>query len=68
MPPDPVMIFVDGESMTIRGQHIAEVSGLELSEGEYYKRDQFLWIPQGRGFHTPFGTVAISDRVPNCLR
>src|SRR5579872_5122143 len=39
------MLFVDGENLTIRGQKIAETSGITLIEGHEYKRDTYVWFP-----------------------
>ncbi len=43
------MAFVDGENLTLRGQQVAESVGLELTEGEFFKRDCFVWIPGTEG-------------------
>ncbi len=43
------MAFVDGENFTIRGQKVAVTNGLQLAEGDWYKKDCFLWIPGWRG-------------------
>src|SRR5437879_610617 len=42
------MSFTDGENFTIRAQKVARDCGLELIEGDHYRRDRFVGIP---GFH-----------------
>src|SRR5687768_928317 len=39
------MLFVDGENFTIRGQQIATQHDIELDDGPFFKRDNFLWAP-----------------------
>jgi len=39
------MLFVDGENFTIRGQELADKRSIVLTEGRYYCKDTFLWIP-----------------------
>ena len=48
---DGWMAFVDGENFTIQAQEVASENGLNLVEGEYFKRDCFIWLPTipGRG-------------------
>jgi hypothetical protein len=41
------MLFVDGENLTIRAQEIADAEGVALSEGPFYMRDTFVWLPGG---------------------
>ncbi len=43
------MMFVDGENFTFRAQKIAHVEGIALTEGDNYKRDCFVWVPQFQG-------------------
>jgi hypothetical protein len=39
------MMFVDGENLTARAQAVATAENVTLIEGENYKRDVFVWIP-----------------------
>ena len=39
------MIFVDGENFTIRGQEFAAKHGIVLPDGQYFKKNVFLWLP-----------------------
>jgi hypothetical protein len=39
------MLFVDGENFTIRGQELADKRSIVLTEGRYYCKDTFLWVP-----------------------
>jgi hypothetical protein len=47
--PDPHwrrwMMFVDGENLTIRGQEFAKKNHIALSEGKFFTRDGFVWLP-----------------------
>ena len=45
MPEYTWMAFVDGENFTIEAQKIAEARGLQLIEGQYHKKDCFVWLP-----------------------
>lgn len=40
------MLFVDGENFTIRAQEVAQRRSLQLIEGDYYKKDVFVWFPE----------------------
>ena len=40
------MLFVDGETFTVRGQRLSESEGLALLEGRLYARNIFLWVPE----------------------
>ena len=42
------MLFVDGENFTIRAQAVAQRRGLALIEGDYYKKEVFVWFPEHR--------------------
>jgi uncharacterized LabA/DUF88 family protein len=39
------MMFVDGENFAIRGQRVAKAEKLEFEEGDFFRRDAFLWLP-----------------------
>ena len=39
------MLFVDGENFTIQGQELANKKSIALTEGRYYSKNTFLWIP-----------------------
>jgi len=39
------MMFVDGENFTIRAQELVKVGGFKLTEGRWYRRDTFVWMP-----------------------
>ena len=39
------MLFIDGENFTMRGQELADKKSVTLTEGRYYCKDTFLWIP-----------------------
>jgi uncharacterized LabA/DUF88 family protein len=39
------MLFVDGENLTIQGQKLAELRGLQLETGRHFSRNVFLWMP-----------------------
>jgi hypothetical protein len=39
------MLFVGGENFTICGASIAASQSLKLTEGQFYSRDKFLWMP-----------------------
>lgn len=39
------MLFVDGENFAMRGQAVAEREGVVLQPGEFFSRDEFLWMP-----------------------
>ena len=39
------MVFVSGENFTIRGASIAASQSLKLTEGQFYSRGKFLWMP-----------------------
>ena len=56
---DRWMCFVDGENLTIRAQRFAESKGFTLTEGEYHKRDVFVW--PGRA--TPTDVIASSSKI-----
>jgi hypothetical protein len=43
------MLFVDGENLTIRAQAIADAEGIALSEGPFYMKDTFVWLPDSPG-------------------
>ena len=47
------MTFVDGENLTFRGLKVAEKAGVRLKEGDYYKKDCFIWIPSFSALHWP---------------
>ncbi len=49
------MLFVDGENLTIRAQAMAQNRGLRLEEGEYYRRDRFIWMPGVNARERMFG-------------
>ena len=40
------MLFVDGENFTIRAQDVAQRRSLTLIEGDYYRKDVFVWFPE----------------------
>ncbi len=40
------MLFVDGENFAIRAQELAQRRSLALIEGDYYKKDVFVWFPE----------------------
>lgn len=42
------MLFVDGENFTMRAQDVAQRKSLTLIEGDYYKKDVFVWFPEHR--------------------
>ena len=39
------MMFVDGENLTIRAQEHVKSQHLEIPEGEYHKKNTFIWLP-----------------------
>src|ERR671936_652798 len=39
------MMFVDGENLTIRAQEFCQQNSITLQEGDYYRRDNFVWFP-----------------------
>ncbi len=39
------MLFVDGENFTIRAQKLASDKNVTLTEGKFYLRDVFVWLP-----------------------
>ena len=39
------MEFVDGENFTIRAQKYALSQNIKLNEGNYYRKDAFIWFP-----------------------
>jgi uncharacterized LabA/DUF88 family protein len=39
------MLFVDGENFTLRAQKVAENNAVALTDGPYYSKDLFLWLP-----------------------
>ena len=46
------IMFVDGENFTIRGQRVADAEKITFDEGQFYRKDVFLWLPRvsaGRG-------------------
>lgn len=47
------MLFVDGENFTIRGQNKASQLDLSLTEGPYFKKDCFLWMPNPHPLQRP---------------
>jgi hypothetical protein len=50
VPSDPYlhrwMMFVDGENLVIRAKKLADDRDIESSEGPYYNRDVFVWLPE----------------------
>lgn len=58
------MMFVDGENLTIRAQEFFRSKQWEIAEGEYYRRNAFIWLPQRRAVHKFFDS-AISNL---CIR
>jgi hypothetical protein len=64
----PPQLFVDGENFTIRAQELAQKRG-ELIEGEYYKKDVFIWFPgvpaTGNLLKIPGATIRLED---HCIR
>jgi uncharacterized LabA/DUF88 family protein len=40
------MLFVDGENLTIRAQKLAQKNNVSLTEGGYYRKDVFIWLPK----------------------
>src|SRR5437773_5776664 len=42
------MLFVDGENFAIRAQEVAQRNVLSLTDGDYYKKDTFVWFPEHR--------------------
>ena len=50
------MAFVDGENLTIRGQQFAKRLGIELRDGEWWKENVYLWLPQPEGIR-PLGPL-----------
>jgi uncharacterized LabA/DUF88 family protein len=57
------MLFIDGENLTIRGQNKASQLNLALTEGQYFKKDCFLWMPQSRPLNRPLSMAG----EPNVL-
>ncbi|MGA2814405.1 MAG: NYN domain-containing protein [Candidatus Acidiferrum sp.] len=47
------MLFVDGENLTIRGQEFASKNKLALTDGTYWRKDCFLWMPNPRPLQRP---------------
>ena len=39
------MLFVDGENLAIRAAAVAKEAKLSLTEGSYYWKDVFVWLP-----------------------
>ena len=60
------MMFIDGENFTIRAQKIAAAKGVELTEGENYMRDVFVWMPGIRA--TQALTSGHLKLQPNAIR
>ena len=50
MPSDPHlrrwMTFVDGENFTLQAQKVAAKNSVILTEGPYYSKDVFIWLPK----------------------
>jgi len=54
------MAFVDGENLTMRAQKVACGNGLNLTEGRYFHRNTFVWIPNvPAGYRIYAGQVTI---------
>lgn len=55
------MMFVDGENLTIRAQEYAKNQRLEIPEGEYHKKNTFVWLPNQHASSKFFGQVFLAD-------
>jgi uncharacterized LabA/DUF88 family protein len=51
------MLFVDGENLTIRTQELAKKNKISLVEGDYYRRDIFIWFPKVTATEKFFGVM-----------
>jgi hypothetical protein len=58
------MIFVDGENFTIRGQAVAEATGINLSPGASWRKDEFLWLPGRDPKAEIYDTAGSAGMVP----
>ena len=47
------MLFVDGESLALRGQKLAAREELILREGPYSRRNAFVWLPDVHALKYP---------------
>jgi len=59
-----VMVFVDGENLTIRGQALAQANSLNLDvDATHYLQNVFIWIPELGGLHN----IPASRQLPGSL-
>ena len=66
------MAFVDGENLTFRGQAVATEGQITLAEGDSFRRDCFVWIPDVRPEtlveHVGWYQGAYGIQVPTFIR
>ena len=55
------MMFVDGENLTIRAQEYVRSQRFEIPEGEYHKKNTFIWLPNQHASGRFFGHAFLAN-------